>query len=238
MRAAVLAGVLALALTFAGAADPENAYVIDARILAIPAEASDVESIGVTGDAAEQRSPGSSREGESVVVSGLQEIRVDDITLTIGDDGTLLWNGEPDEPEGGRVEQLMSPRIRVLAGEPAIVQAGSRLQYLELLDDGTFELKVTETEEAPGLVFRCNAQASKDGGIDLDYAVDLVVLHGREEIPGVHLEVGRPILRRHRMESRVRLAPDRWTVIGTQFVEEASGERGDLLLVILRARAG
>jgi hypothetical protein len=226
----VLAGFLFLFTGNGGAAEP---YVIDARIIAVAARGE--KDIAIMGSRASV--PTGDEEGP-VVVGGIDEIRIGDLVITFDGGDEILWNGETEPPADAGVEVLMSPRMKATAGQPAGVVVASKLQYFHREDTGAWTLRATEQESAPGIEFICTVEPEEANMVAVEYDLKLVVMEGREKIEGVHLDVGRPVLRTRQMASRVMIQPGQWTVISGEMVEEArDGKKGDFLLVLLRVES-
>jgi hypothetical protein len=222
---------MALAITLApGEVVAEEVYAIDVKILAVSsAGADEVAVVGVT-----KRSPEPSSEKGPTVFGDVREVRVGDLSLTFDGGRKLLWNGQSEPPASAAVEVLSSPRLLTRAGERAVIRTGSRLEYFTKEDGGSFRLHVTEPESAPGVEFGCTVEPGGGGSLTLDYDLKLVVMEGRETLPGVSLDVGKPILRARKVATRIRLKPGQWSVVSGQLLKEADGDEGDVLLVLLR----
>jgi hypothetical protein len=221
-------------VTLAGAEEPEEYYVIDAKIMAVRAD--DLNEITVKGVRMEAQPSHGSTQARSLVVAGLSDLQIGRWTLTFDENGSLLWNGEPDPPAEGKVELLTSPRLRVVAGEKAVIMTRSQLQYFEAASDGLFALRTSEQEDAPGVEFGCTVTPEQDNRVVLDIDLKLVLMESREEIPGVKLDVGRPILLAREMASRLTITQDQWALVSAQQVESASQEGEHFLLCLLRVR--
>ena len=133
----------------------------------------------------------------------------------IGDKG-WFWNGANMDDRTSRTQALWdsinsivlmaAPRIRVLNGEVAVIAVESvrKLEYFERRSDGLFELK--GMYEPTGLDIKAPLTLEKDGRIRLNLEIVLRSVEKREPVPGVTLQVGRPILqmREHKAELLVR----------------------------------
>jgi len=133
----------------------------------------------------------------------------------IGDKG-WFWNGANMDDRTSQTQALwdstnsislmIAPRIRVLNGEVAVIAVESvrKLEYFERRSDGLFELK--GMYEPTGLDIKTTPTLENDGRIRLNLEIVLRSVEKREPIPGVTLQVGRPILqmREHKAELLVR----------------------------------
>jgi hypothetical protein len=215
----------------AAPADAGEVYVIDARIIAIPLRAE--ESVTIVSAPPDSRAAGVPR-GLEEIATGVTELHLGALSITFGEGGEILWNGTPGLPEERGIEVLSEPRLRTEPGQEVVVRAGSRLQYFEPLGEGRFAVRVTDPELAPGLELRCTARPTQNGRVILDYDLRLVVLAARMRIPGVSLDVGKPILRTRQVAHQVLVDLDRWSVIASRMAGEDGGDRDDVLLFLLR----
>jgi len=225
--------ILGLA-TLAVAAEPEGHYVIDAKIMAVRAD--DQHEIQVKGESVEmQPSQGSTKAG-NISIGALGHLQIGQWTVTFDENGSLLWNGEPGPPAEANVELITEPRLHVIAGKKAMIMTRSLLQYFESTGDGLFALRTSGEEDAPGVELGCMVTPEKDNRVVLDIDLKLTLMESREEIPGVKLDVGRPILLTREIATRLKIAQDQWALVSAQQVESASGEEGHFLLCLLRVR--
>jgi hypothetical protein len=232
-RIGAIAATLLISLLGAGdgAAAPDDVYVVDAKILAIPA--GNVADIAVSGDDAEVDG-----DTKSVIIGRLREIRIDDLTLEVDRERGLLWNGEPEPPEDAAVEWLTEPRLKLEPGRRAVMVTGSRLQYFEKQPNGAFKLLETDPEEAPGVEIGCKVEPADHDLVLLDFDVKLVVLEHREAIRGVGLDVGRPVMRAMQFASTMMLTNGEWAVVSSHMLRDPDTEEGDVLLALLRVQWG
>ena len=232
----ILSAMMILGLvSLAGADEPAEYYVIDAKIMAIRAD--DLNGIKFEGEHVEGHWSQGSPQAESVIVGGLNDLQIGPWALTFDDAGRLLWDGNPEPPEAAGVELLTAPRLHVAPREKAVIMTRSQLQYFEPTGDGLFTLLTSEQEDAPGVEFGCTVTPEKNNRVILDIDLTLTLMERREEIPGVNLDVGRPILFTRAVASRLMIAQDRWALVSVQQVESASDEGGHFLLCLLRVRS-
>jgi hypothetical protein len=230
MSAAMIFGLVASA----GAAEAEENYTIDAKILAV--RAGDLNRITVQGERIEMHPSEGSEGAGSVVFGELGELQIGSWTVTIDDDGSLLWNGKPGLPAEANVDLITEPRLRVIAGRKAVIMTRSQLQYFESTGDGLYALRTTDQENAPGVELGCTVTPEEEDRVVLDIDLKLVLMERREEIPEVKLDVGRPLLLTRAISSRLLIAQDQWALVSAQQVESASDDGGHFLLCLLRVR--
>lgn len=223
MKTSIMAAsVLVMSISGLAIASIESPYIIDARILTLPAEG----ELQVWGD---QGKLLSGVGDDTIVFGGIDEIRVGDIVLSVGEDGNLLL------PDGSGVEMLAAPRISTMPDQAAEVTVGSTVQFFSKDDDGRWSLNHTAAGESPGLYLTCTPHHAEDDSVMLDFALRLTVMQDREEIPGLRLDVGRPIVQTSETASTLLLAPDRWALIRGLMFEENGGD-GNILLLLLKVR--
>lgn len=207
-----------------------TAFIIDSMILTVPA-----------GSAADVvwRTVGDPRNGDPAAEGLLQvrEVRIGKLTLSFSPEGTLLYNGRPEPPAAAEVEILVQPRILVEAGATATIKTGAALQYFEPRKDGAYDLRVIPQEEAPGVEYSVRVRQGDGENLRLDCRLKLVLLEGREKIPEVGLEVGRPKVSVQDFKAGLNAVLGKWSFVSSQFLPDKSGRGGDVLLILLRVRS-
>ncbi len=116
--------------------------------------------------------------------------------------------------------QIVGPRIICFVQQAASCQVGrTEIPYMKQREDGSLIVDYwTETE---GLSIDVNASAADAAGVTLEQlAVKITRLVGREPIPGVPFDVGRPIIRTMSVSTAMRLAPDKTAIIEMPTVAE------------------
>lgn len=150
------------------------------------------------------------------------------------------WNGTAIAWDGNQKAELPEDRISLIAPAPISVSASGqkaaieinsdqKIQYFEKRDDGLFELK--ELDATTGLKIEMFVKAEKSGKIRLsDIVFQLRLVVERVAIPGVSLQVGRPVLKTKEYRVDLRLSPNEDCGILVH-----PGEGQGVLLVRLRA---
>lgn len=207
-----------------------TSFTIDSMILTVPAaRASDVV----------WRTAGEPKNGNPAAADALlqvSEVRIGTLALSFSPEGTLLYNGGPQPPAAAEVEILAQPRITVGAGSTAIVKTGAALHYFEPRKDGAYDLRVVPQEDAPGLEYSVRVRPGDGKKLHLDCQLKLILLEGREKIPDVELEVGRPKVSVHDFKAGLNAVLGEWSFVSSQFLPDKSGRGGDVLLILLRVR--
>ncbi len=107
------------------------------------------------------------------------------------------------------IEILSRPHIRAPLGQPAEVQVSCgtpQIAYLVRTGKKTFELREAAAQPALGLMIKLTAQvAAEDSGrIEISpLAISTTTFDGREPIPGIDLDVGKPILSTRKLETSI-----------------------------------
>jgi len=241
--------ILTLSLLLAGLFAPLSAqeatpqYMIETHIIAIPADE------GRNCQVVSDRGRYTLKEnGGGISVFGeIQLLVCDAVTVGFEEGGlfdTLLWNGEEEPPEDCTLELLSSPKVSTLNGKKAAVMSGSALQYFMPGENGCFSLHNTAEEncpyDSPQLVFAFTPYEAEDESglkiVELDIELELKALQGREQLQGVGLDVGPPIIGVRSAASKLRLTLDQWHLVSGLLATDADGGDGDFLLVLLRVR--
>ncbi|MBI2498034.1 MAG: hypothetical protein HYV75_09050 [Opitutae bacterium] len=107
------------------------------------------------------------------------------------------WNGGQVVPP--RFSETKLPAIVTKSGQAATIRLVVPVQYLEKQADGSFKLREVagNLPEVPHYLLTLNVRPGSDTPTGYDFIVscqmDITTMQGREKIPGVDLEVGRPI---------------------------------------------
>lgn len=138
------------------------------------------------------------RSGEAIVVTPPATVVFDrEELVTKGADYT--WNGGSKVP--ARFSETKLPAIVAEAGQAATIRVAAPVQYLEKMPDGRLQLREVagNLPDVPHYLLTLKVSPTNEGppgyGYDLIVScqMDIVTMQGREKIPGVDLEVGRPI---------------------------------------------
>lgn len=214
----------------------QNQYRIDTVILA--AQASAGKRMEIQADQGEFHGYENAQDG-AMIMSNVRSFLVGDVTLELSGTGVPLFNGQGTPPADSAVELLGAPRLVVLAGQEAQVRTATAPQYLVRRDDGLFSVETCGPDESPQVRLELSVLPlpSQEDMVDVDLTLSVAVMIGREEIPGVSLDVGRPILKVREAQSRVRVALGTMNLVSSQLVEPPDGGgEGELLVVLLRVR--
>lgn len=175
--------------------------------------------------------------GEGIVVTPPATVVFDNEELVLG--ANYAWNGGKTVP--ARFYETRLPVIVTAMEQAATIRVVVPVQYLEKMSDGS--LKVREVAgnlpDIPhySLTLTARPATAVPPGDDYDLIVmcqmDIATMQGREKIPGIDLEVGRPIMAR--FDKRVEFWSRKGEWFGLMANQEESGEY--TLFLLLRVRA-
>lgn len=233
-RAAALS-LMFLCAAPAAAGEP-SVFTLELIALTIPADPqAPMEVIGPeTGELVTRR-----RSQQARVWSGVREVRFDGLSLTLDSD-SLLWNGESDPPAGSGIRQLIHRQLHLHAGQPTQIRAlVDDLQYFEMVEGGLFKLKSVSKKDLPGLLLKCKAIETRENqGADrlirFDYDLRLVVVEGREQLPGAPDQLGKPRLARFKLKRSEEIPAATWHLVSGHLVSETGAKQRAYFLVLIR----
>jgi len=166
------------------------------------------------------------RSGEGIVITPPATVVFDNEELALGSNYT--WNGGQTVP--ARFSETKLPVIVTAVGQAAMIRVVVPVQYLEKMPDGS--LKVREVAgnlpDIPhySLTLTATTAAEPPQGQAYDLIVtcqmDIATMQGREKIPGIDLDVGRPITARFDKSVEFWSRKGEW--FGIMADQEESGE--------------
>jgi hypothetical protein len=221
-------GVFATCLAFVlaasgGASDDPDRYVIETQVI-------------VTDRSFTMEAHSASTDTEVVSVGDVDTMTIGDEELDLAAD--WIWGSEAGPPEDSGIELLTAPRMVVPAGERAQLRSGAAVQYLEQRDDDCFTLETLSPEASPGVYLEVKPVAGPRQDdletVDLDYMLRVSTIAGREVIPGVGLDVGRPTIQTKEVSSRHRCTVGRWSLLTTHISRDPNEPETDKLIVLIR----
>lgn len=159
------------------------------------------------GDVQSVKLPAATKAGDNgaVVVRSPASIGFDKETLSL-DGADVSWSGGRNPPE--RFSLIKIPSIIAGIGKPVEVLSTAPVQYIEKQADGTLRVRdiSQDSADAPHCRIRFTVvpqdQASEDLHVSCD--LDIATVSARASVPGVSLDVGRPLLAR--FQEQVELA--------------------------------
>lgn len=114
------------------------------------------------------------------------------------------------------------------------MRIGSALDYFERREDGLFELKSLPEDQYPGIRLSATMRPARDGAVKLDLDLRVSTVLERESIPGVELDVGRPILQMQQVQTQVIVEPGEWVRVGGHRIKDLISQTEDAVVVLAR----
>lgn len=124
------------------------------------------------------------------------------------------WNG--DQPAPASFSEMALPGIVTPFGQAAMVLCNQPVQYLEKAADGSLHVREIgqDSPEVPHYRLTVTVQAGASAaGYVVACALDIATVTGREKIPGVELDAGKPILARLKDTLRFPVSAGEWSGI-------------------------
>jgi TonB family protein len=169
--------------------------------------------------------------GDGIVISPPATIDFDRDELALSG-AAYTWNGGQVVPP--RFSKMATPTIVALVGQPAMIRIAVPVQFLEKMPDGSLKLRemAGDLPEIPHYLLTFDARSATNGPSGYDLIVscrmDIATMQGREKIPGIDLDVGRPIT------ARFDKSVEFWSKKGEWFgIMAGQKESGDYTLLIL-----
>jgi len=157
--------------------------------------------------------------------------------LEIGETTWPLDRGSaPDEGADAEAESpftiLSAPRIACRYGQSAMIAVGKQIHYLEHDDEGHLVLR-TEEDMFEGVRITIEPEGNRPEGVSVKrLRVHFGLLSGREELEGVPLDVGRPIISSVGITGSFTLPPGHVAVVPMPTWDQNL----DPVLVVIRAK--
>jgi hypothetical protein len=163
-------------------------------------------------------------------------IRFDRETLSL-EGSHFAWNGGRNPPD--RFSLIATPAVQLRPGQPASLLFSAPVQYLEKLPDGTLQVRNINRDApgAPHCLFVFTLGAPDVASQDLRLACDLGIatITSREKVPGVELDVGRPVLTQSGEQLELALRPDEWSAL---LMQAPNGSDYSLLMLFKAVPGG
>jgi len=189
---------------------------------------SDFHSIAIPGAGA------ATAENRARVVRSPATVRFDQETLTLtGPD--YAWSSGPNPPPG--LTLVATPPVALIPGTPAAILSTVPTQYLEKQTDGSLQVRdiPADSPDAPHcrLTFSIGGADPSTGEFPLACDLDLATVASRENVAGVALPVGKPVLARFTEKLSSTMPRGEWSAL---FLPAPNGSDYSMLL-LLKIRA-
>lgn len=164
-------------------------------------------------------------------------LKFDDHVLRLAD-GVRIWD-EEGKPAPPRFSPVSMPTLVVAPLQQASVLCAMPLQYMEKMPDGSLQVRriAGDSPEAPR--YRLTFQTSLPDDADktlVSCQLEVVTVSGREKIPGIDLDVGKPIMARFDEKFQLSARTGSWS--GFLLRRPRGGDYGLLLLLKVTPQPG
>ncbi|MEM7392148.1 MAG: LptA/OstA family protein [Verrucomicrobiota bacterium] len=133
--------------------------------------------------------------------------------------------------EAGDIDLLSAPRIVTRENQDARIEIKENaLEYFQKGSAG-YELKHLPEDQRPGLSINMKATPIPDrpGNVRLEWNASIVTVTERVPLPGVSLDVGKPLVNKREASSSVDCFDDRWMLLAGM---QTLGDRGEGSLLL------
>ena len=132
-------------------------------------------------------------------------------------------------------EILTAPELKVNLGQKARFIMSSEAQYLLPIssDNKTYKLCTLPYSKSPGTELQL--QLSKSDNTDLynlEFEVTIKVISDRENLHGVTLDVGKPLIASTMVSNKVRIKTDTWNFISKNNLNLGNNRKAALLIAV------
>ena len=152
-------------------------------------------------------------EHRAFVLAAPATLRFDQATLALTGAG-YSWSG--DQPPA-QFSHITRPAVVLPAGAHATIVSSATTQYLEKQPDGSLQVRdiPASSPDAPHCRLTFQVGAAGGAGDDLPLGIDLDVatVASREQVAGVALPVGRPVLARFTEQLHPTVRRGEWTAL-------------------------
>ena len=158
--------------------------------------------------------PSSVGEGHTVVIRSPATIRFDNNTLAL-QGGEFRWSTGDTPPAA--ISLVPAPTMRFGLNQSATIRCVVPTQYMEKRADGTFSLReiASDSPDVPRYVLSFHVEPGRDATNELLVTCrpEIATIRGREKIPGVDLDVGRPLMSSFNDEIKLAVNKNEWSML-------------------------
>jgi N-acetylneuraminic acid mutarotase len=170
-------------------------------------------------------------ENHGVVLKSPATVNFDQVTLSL-EGSQVTWSGSSTPP--GQFTLVAAPAtVPLTAGKPVTMTSSVASQYLERLADNSLQVREipAEAPEAPHfrLTFTAGSVANASEDLLLACDLDIATVCARENVPGVALEVGKPVIARFKDNLQVAARAGQWAAL---LLKAPNGSDYSLLLLL------
>jgi hypothetical protein len=150
--------------------------------------------------------------GRSQCFKSPASVNFGDLTLSLGG-GRIAWGAADSPPE--QFGLVAAPnRVPIALGEPVSMLSSTTVQYLEPFA-GNLQVREipASSPDAPHirLTFTADGIAGGRGDLLLTCDLDIATVSARKNIPGVALDIGRPVITAFREKLDIPASPGQWS---------------------------
>jgi hypothetical protein len=175
-------------------------------------------------------------DGHALIFKSPATARFDQQTLSL-EGSNAAWSSGGSPPEQF-TRVAAPPMVPIAPGKPVTMTSSTAIQYLEQLPDGKLQVREipADSREAPHirLTFTANPGENATDALLLDCDMDIVTVNARKNIPGVALNVGKPVVRRFR---EILTVPIRLGQSAALILEAPNGSDFSVLMLLELATA-
>jgi hypothetical protein len=172
-------------------------------------------------------------DGQTLIFRSPASARFDQLTLAL-EGAHVAWGSCNSPPEAFSLIAA-PPRVPITPGRPVSMTSSATVQYLEPASAGSFRMReISDTSpEAPHirLTFTANPGESMAGDFLLNCDLDIATVSARKNIPGVALDIGKPLMASFNENLGIPVTPGQWA--GALVKAPNGGEFSMLLLLRL-----
>ena len=158
--------------------------------------------------------PSSPSEGHTVVIKSPSTIRFDNNTLVL-QGSEFRWSTGDAPPRA--INPVPVPTMKFALNQSATIRCVVPTQYMEKRADGTFNLReiASDSPDVPRYVLSFHVEPGSDATNELLVTCrpEIATIRGREKIPGVDLEIGRPLMSSFNDEIKLAVKKDEWSLL-------------------------
>lgn len=166
----------------------------------------------------------------AVVVRSPATIEFDQETLSLNG-ADISWSGGRNPPE--RFTLVKIPEIITAPGKPVEILSTAPIQYIEKEADGTLQVRNIgkDSADAPHWRIRFTVVSPDETSEDLRVScnLDWATVSARANVPGVSLDVGRPLLARFQDRIELTVRSGEWAAL---LLRAPNGSDYSLLLLL------
>ena len=156
----------------------------------------------------------SASDGHTVVIKSPATIRFDKDTLAL-QGPEFSWSTGDRPPTA--ISLVPVPAMKFGLGQSATIRCVVPTQYMEKRPDGTFRLReiAPDSPDAPRYVLSFHVEPGRDPANDLLVTCrpEIAAINGREKIPGVDLDVGKPLMSSFNDEITLAVRLNEWSLL-------------------------